>query len=324
VISDLDVNPYLEDSVKQDLLQRLQGYRHENMYTPPGLTPSLVFPGYDGGGEWGGPAYDPETGILYVNANEMAWIMEIVENTITPPKEETLLQAGMRLYISQCASCHGADRKGTGNNPSLIDIAKRYTKDDLNSRITSGMRMMPAFTHLRDADKLAISTYLLDLKKEQNQKFTAPTTTFDSLNHVPYKLVGYKKFLSPNGFPAISPPWGTLTAINLNSGNQVWKTSLGEYPELKAKGIPPTGTENYGGPVVTAGGLLFIAATVDGKLRAFNKYTGQLLWEYELPAAAFATPAIYELEGKQYLVIACGGGKLGTKSGDAYIAFALP
>ena len=137
-------------------------------------------------------------------------------------------------------------------------------------------------------------------------------------------MAGYNRFLSADGFPAIGPPWGTLTAIDLNTGEHVWKTTLGEYPELKEKGVPPTGTENYGGPVVTAGGLLFIAAARDSKIRAFNKYSGKLLWEYDLPAPGFATPSVYAVNGKQYIVIACGGGKLKTRSGDAYIAFALP
>jgi quinoprotein glucose dehydrogenase len=146
----------------------------------------------------------------------------------------------------------------------------------------------------------------------------------DTYFELPYTMTGYNKFLSPDGYPAISPPWGTLTAINLNNGNQLWQIPLGEYPELKAKGVPPTGTENYGGPVVTASGIVFIAAARDGKLRAFNKVSGKLLWEYQLPAPGFATPAVYEVNGKEYLVIACGGGKLGTQSGDSYMAFSLP
>ena len=145
----------------------------------------------------------------------------------------------------------------------------------------------------------------------------------DSFLNMPYSITGYNKFLTREGYPAVKPPWGTLNAINLNTGDLVWKTTLGEYPELKAKGHA-TGTENYGGPVVTAGGVLFIAASKDGKFRAFNKRTGKLLWETELPAPGFATPSVYRLNGKQYIVIACGGGKLGTKSGDAYVAFALP
>ncbi len=323
-LTDNDINPYLDDSVKERLTNNLKRYRHDHMYTPPGKIPSLVFPGYDGGGEWGGPAFDPQTGILYVNANEMAWIMEMRENKMEQPKKESWLQAGERLYKQNCSSCHGADRKGTGNNPTLVNIQTKYKKEDFITLVNSGRRMMPAFKHISDNDKNAIASFILDIKLDHRKEFDGGEVKIDSVNFMPYKLTGYTKFLSPEGYPAISPPWGTLNAINLNTGEFVWKTTLGEYAELKAKGIPPTGTENYGGPVVTAGGLVFIGASRDGKLRAFNKANGKLIWEYTLPAPAFATPAVYELNGKQYLVIACGGGKLGTKSGDAYIAFALP
>ena len=141
---------------------------------------------------------------------------------------------------------------------------------------------------------------------------------------MPYKIMGYTKFLTPEGYPAISPPWGTLNAIDLNKGELLWKQPLGEFEELRKKGVPATGAENYGGPVVTAGGIVFIAAARDGKIRAFHKRTGKLLWEYALPAPGFATPSVYTLNGKQFLVIACGGGKLNTKTSDVYVAFALP
>ncbi|MDP4262372.1 MAG: PQQ-binding-like beta-propeller repeat protein, partial [Bacteroidota bacterium] len=181
-----------------------------------------------------------------------------------------------------------------------------------------------SFKQLDEAEKKAIASFILDQKSQQAKIFITTPKPVDTFRTIPYTMTGYYKFLSPEGYPAIKPPWGTLTAINLNTGEHVWKTPLGEYPELKAKGVPPTGTENYGGAVVTAGGLLFIAATRDGKIRAFNKYNGKLLWEHELPAPGFATPAVYSINGKEYLVIACGGGKLGTKSGDSYLAFALP
>jgi quinoprotein glucose dehydrogenase len=165
---------------------------------------------------------------------------------------------------------------------------------------------------------------VLESTVDQQKGFIRPPQAVDAYRNIQYGITGYYKFLSPEGLPAISPPWGTLTAIDMNKGEHVWKTTLGEYPKLKAKGIPATGTENYGSSVVTAGGLLFIAAARDGKIRAFNKLDGKLLWEYDLPAPGYATPAIYEFKGKQYLVIACGGGKMGTKSSDVYVAFALP
>ena len=184
--------------------------------------------------------------------------------------------------------------------------------------------MMPSFNHITDEEKKAILSYVLETKADQQKEFKAPVQVIDTFRNLPYSMTGYYKFISPEGYPAIGPPWGHITAIDLNSGEHVWKKTLGEYPELKAKGVPPTGVENYGGSIVTSGGLLFIAAARDGKIRAFNKHNGQLLWEYELPAPGFATPSVYQVNGKQYLVIACGGGKMETRSSDAYVAFALP
>lgn len=320
-----DINPYLPDSSREKLRKQMQGYRYGNMFLPPGRKPSLVFPGYDGGAEWGGPSFDPETGMLYVNANEMAWVLEMLENKPERPKKETNLQAGKRLYNTYCSPCHGGDRKGTGNNPSLLDMQEKYTAESFITHINNGRRMMPAFSYLPEADKVAIRSFILDLKKEQHASYAAPVKDpANDPDFMPYRMNGYTKFLGPDGKPAITPPWGTLSAINLNEGSISWRIPLGEFEDLKAKGIPPTGTENYGGPVVTKGGLVFIAATRDSKIRAFNKFTGKLLWEYDLPAPGFATPAIYEWQGKQYLVIACGGGKLGTRSSDKYLCFALP
>jgi quinoprotein glucose dehydrogenase len=318
-----DINPYLDSAVRAQLREQMSGYRYGNPFIPPGKKPSLVFPGYDGGGEWGGPSLDPETGVLYVNANEMAWIMKMVDNETKAPTNETWLQAGIRLYQQHCKSCHSADLAGTGNNPSLKGLEKRYNKNDFLALVEGGRRMMPAFQYLKQEEREALASYLLKLPGEQKKPFQV-TVAIDSVSYLPYKLEGYTKFLSPDGYPAISPPWGTLNAIDMNTGELLWKQVLGEYEELKARGVPPTGTENYGGPVVTAGGLVFIAATRDGMFRAFDKRTGKILWEYKLPAAGFATPAVYEQKGKQYIVIACGGGKLNTLSGDAYVAFALP
>ncbi len=182
--------------------------------------------------------------------------------------------------------------------------------------------MMPALPQLSVTEKQALASFILEIKTKQNTVFVAPKRADDEWLNMPYKATGYNKFLTKEGYPAIAPPWGTLNAINLNTGALIWKDTLGDYPELKARGLH-TGTENYGGPAVTAGGLIFIAATSDSKIRAFNKRTGQMLWENDLPACGFATPAVYAVDGKQYLVIACGGGKLKKKSGDSYVAFAL-
>ena len=322
-LTEKDINPYLPLTSQNKIRAQLKEFRYGNPYILPGKKPSLIFPGFDGGAEWGGPAFDPETGILYVNANEMAWIMEMQENKKPIAQKENLLQAGKRLYSTYCQVCHGADRKGSGNNPSIFSVKDKLNSSSLLSILQNGRRMMPSFQRVSETDKEAIMAFVLEQKEKSQLPYTATVQKNDSVNFMNYTMKGYVKFLSPEGLPAISPPWGTLNAIDLHTGQYLWKIPLGEYEELKAKGIPPTGTENYGGPVVTAGGLVFIAASRDSKIRAFHKKTGKLLWEHALPAPGFATPAIYSWKGKEYLVIACGGGKLGTVSSDTYLAFAL-
>ncbi|WP_254082776.1 c-type cytochrome [Dawidia cretensis] len=232
--------------------------------------------------------------------------------------------AGQRLYRQHCMACHGTNRQGSGNYPSLLEVSKKYTPQTLVEFVNTGRRMMPGFQHLSTEEKNAIAVYILNLKKRQERPYEKQLSSAEEFRKLRYNISGYNKFVTPKGLPAIAPPWGTLTAIDLNTGEHVWKKVLGEDEEMKALGATITGTENYGGPVVTQGGLLFIGATKDGKLRAFHKRTGELLWEASLPAPGFATPATFEVNGKQYIVIACGGGKLGTKSGDSYVAFALP
>ena len=318
-----DINPLLPDSSIEELKTRLATYKTGNMFNPPSKEGTIVFPGFDGGGEWGGPAYDSTSQVMYVNANEMPWVLTMVEVNNSSPLKETYAEAGARLFKINCMVCHGANLQGTGNNPSLVEAYKKYMDTSFNTLIASGRRMMPSFKHLADEEKNALATFVLNIVKNKDKKFTAPVRPVDPYLSLPYKNTGYNKFLSKEGYPGIRPPWGTLNAVSLNTGDIIWKDTLGTYPEFAAKGIK-TGSENYGGPVVTAGGVLFIAATRDGKFRAFNKRTGQLLWETNLPAPGFATPAIYQLNGKQYIVIACGGGKLGTISGDSYVSFALP
>ena len=318
-----DLNTIVSESSYKDIKKKLAGYKTGNIYNPPSREGTVIFPGTDGGAEWGGPAYDPLTNILYVNANEIPWVLTIIDVKNQLPANETNGIAGLRLYNAACIGCHGPERAGAGNNPSLIGINKKYTSDQVMQLLSLGRRMMPAFNQLAENEKKAIVSFILDDKASMTGKFTRPVDATDEWFKLPFTSTGYNKFLTKEGYPAAAPPWGTLSAIDLNTGKIIWKETLGDYPELKARGIH-SGTENYGGPAVTAGGLIFIAATSDSKMRAFNKRTGKLLWEYSLPACGFATPSVYEIEGKQFLVIACGGGKLGKASGDAYVAFALP
>jgi quinoprotein glucose dehydrogenase len=316
-LTEADLSPFAEN--REALLAQFRGAK-TGLFQPFGRQETILFPGFDGGGEWGGPAADPD-GILYVNSNEMAWVVSMSDT----PKEAALAQmsTGRRRYTETCIACHGPERKGlpAGGIPSLLDVGARYKRDEVFALITTGRRMMPGFPLLSPADKDALVAYLFGDEKEEAGSSVAAA---GAPPRIPYQFNGYNRWVDNNGYPAISPPWGTLTAIDLNTGEHLWRVPLGEFKELKAKGLPPTGTENYGGPVATAGGLLFIAATKDGMFRAFDKRTGKVLWEFTLPAAGFATPSTYEANGRQYVVIACGGTKLGTPKGDSYVAFALP
>lgn len=326
----------LPDSSYQQIVQKFRSLKTDNMFNPPSLQGTLQNPGWNGGAEWGGPSYDPNTGIMYVNANESPWIMQMVkvENELEKPGwdfgalYQTNKEVGMLLYRQQCSSCHGMDMGGGETNPSLATYPSLlnlpYDEESFKGLIATGRNTMPPFSHLSEEQRTAIASYVLNLESRQKERYVrsekeAVPEYFES----PYRVTG-GKFLTPEGYPAVAPPWGHLSAIDLNSGELLWKVPLGDYPELKAQGIH-AGSENFGGSVVTAGGLVFIAATRDEKFRAFHKETGELLWEADLPAAGIATPAVYSVNNRQYVVIACGGGgKQRTRSGDRYIAFALP
>lgn len=316
-LTENDLNPYAEN---KDSLLAVFKRANKGPYQPLGKTPTLLYPGADGGAEWGGAAVDPG-GVMYVNANEMAWLFSLSPT----PKEDELahLSPGKRLYTTNCIACHRADLKGNPSSgfPSLVKVEERRDRAYVSKLITSGKGMMPGFSGITENEKQALIAFLFG---DEKVEAGASEVKGKKAPYVPYRFNGYQKFLDNKGYPGIKPPWGTLTAIDLNTGKHLWQKPLGEFKELSAKGITPTGSENYGGPVVTAGGLLFIAATKDGMFRAFDKKTGKILWEVQLPAGGFATPSTYEVNGKQYVVIACGGTKLGTKKGDSYVAFALP
>jgi quinoprotein glucose dehydrogenase len=300
--------------VHQWAVEQFKKVRSEGQFIPFSVGfDTVIFPGFDGAAEWGGPAVDPDTAILYVNSNEMAWLAALAKNTGENSPKAT--------YLSQCAICHGEKLQGSpGASPSLVNVGAHLSSGQIAATIKNGKGRMPGFPNL-SADQLqSLVDFLTGAESKEVASSQPPPPGMD------YRFTGYRRFLDPDGYPAIAPPWGTLNAINLNTGEYAWKINLGEYPDLAAKGLINTGSENYGGPIVTAGGLLFIGATnYDKKFRAFDKSTGKLLWETKLPYAGNATPATYSVNGRQFVVIAAGGGKdPRSPSGGVYVAFALP
>ena len=295
-------------------VQEFREFRSAGQFVPFSVgKDTVVFPGFDGGAEWGGSAADPETGVLYVNANDLPWTGALAENR---PGQK----GGEGVYLSQCSICHRDNRKGSPPEvPSLEYIGDRRSRKEIADTIVKGKGRMPGFGGLSEAQRDALIDYLLGGSGKE---------LGESANEKPlmrYRFTGYHRFLDPDGYPAVAPPWGTLNAINLNTGEYVWKIPFGEYPQLAANGVKNTGTENYGGPVVTAGGVVFIGATsFDKKFHVFDKSTGKLLWETTLPFAGNGTPATYMVNGKQFVVIAAGGGRpYGTAAGGIYVAFSL-
>ncbi|NKB71069.1 MAG: PQQ-binding-like beta-propeller repeat protein [Candidatus Latescibacteria bacterium] len=309
-----EANAYVSLQMK-DLLQA-------ELFAPFGTEARLMLPGVIGGGEWGGAAYNPQSGVLYVNSNELPYAITMVK--LDDSEDMTPYKRGRNEYARRCSSCHGMDLKGgthMGFTPPLLGLGERMTKEGLEIIVREGRGRMAGNPRLfrRSTERFdAIAEFLFstdpnaDLKEvEEPEKFI-------------YSDMGHRKLVDHEGYPGIKPPWGTLNAIDLNEGTIKWQVTLGEFEELTQRGVPPTGTENWGGPVATATGLLFIAATADEKIRAFDQVTGIVLWEAALPASGFATPSIYWVDGKQYIVIACGGGKVDRPTADVYVAFALP
>lgn len=388
-------------------IQRFHELRHDGQFVPLSVgKDTLVAPSFEGGAEWGGPALDPETDLLYINANNYASMGALAANAGGSP--------GRRTYMSQCAVCHGDRRQGSTEFPTLLGITHKLTSEQIIATIRDGKGRMPAMPEESETQKNLLDylatekdspsnnsvaseesaahdakqsesadpagaavyaancavchgdklegiapslpalrgvgdryseekllalirkgkgtmpgfTNLTSQESDSLMRFlrnSAPAVATDSPTQ--YAMTGYRRFLDPDGYPATAPPWGTLNALDLNSGKYLWRIPLGEYPELAARGMADTGSENYGGPVVTAGGLIFIAATnFDHKIRAFDKTTGKLLWEATLPFAGNATPATYEVNGTQYVVIAAGGSSMNPRGpiGGVYVAFALP
>ena len=277
-------------------------------------TDTTIYPGFDGGAEWGGPAWDPDSGLLYVNANEMAWLGSLAPN-------DRGRSSGKSIYLRECAACHRDDLQGSPPQfPSLAGLARRMTREQFLEFVRKGGGRMPSFANMQDDALRAVGHFIFTGKD-------VPVGRPDnSPINQPYRFTGYRRWLDPEGYPAIAMPWGTLNAIDLATGNYAWSIPFGEFPELAARGVKNTGSENYGGPLVTAGGVLFIGASIhDRKFRAFDKRDGNLLWEAALPFSADATPITYQVDGRQYVVIFASGGKeRGGSGGGVYVAFALP
>jgi quinoprotein glucose dehydrogenase len=277
-----------------------------------------VYYNVHGGAQWTGASFDPTTGWLFLNANEIPWIMTVLRTRISSAKTNSqVVSAGEATYRQNCAGCHGLDRKGKGMAPSLLGLTNRMLDDEAVSIMQHGRNAMPPVP-VPPAKREQLISFLFDRDLPED---STPVTKDTQYSYFPN---GYPKLIDDQGYPGTKPPWGTLNAIDLNTGKVAWKVPLGEYEELTRRGIPKTGTENFGGATVTAGGLVFCAGTRDQKIRAFDKDNGRELWSAKLPNGGFAPPAVYQVKGRQYIVIAAtGGGKLGGPLGDSYVAFAI-
>ncbi|MEO8471265.1 MAG: pyrroloquinoline quinone-dependent dehydrogenase [Chryseolinea sp.] len=317
------------------LLSRFRSLRNEGMFTPPDTRGTLMIPGTRGGSNWGGAAVDPSTGVLYVKSNDSPEIdiLQRVEPTEDALPENAFYQ-GKSLYLSYCATCHGRDRRGDPPNyPSLQDISNRMNKATATKKIMEGSGRMPAFGGMLSGKQDAIIAFLFDQPTKRASQKEADIFEIHSNRKsteiqrndsttVYLNITPFSHFRDIDGHPAIKPPWGALNAIDLNTGEYLWKVVIGNHPDLQKPGESQTGTEGYGGPIVTSGGLVFIGGTHDKKFRAYSKSTGELLWETELPGVANATPCTYWRDGRQFVAISVSGTE--AQPSGSIVSFALP
>jgi len=305
-------------------LERLGRMRTGGPFLPPDLQDTVTLPQFNGGTNWGGGAFDRRTGLLYVNAsNEAEWISMVPSK---PGRTVRLRDLGGHVFRSNCSVCHGSSdgvSTSAGRAQSLRAVGSRMSREELARVVDQGRGQMPGLPALSPLEKRALLAFLF--RAGEDEGVAADQVRSPWMDEIPWVATGHNELRDPNGFPANRRPWGTLSAVDLNKGEIVWQVPLGTYPALEAKGQPATGTFNMGGPIVTAGGVVFIGGAMDERFRAFDSASGRVLWEFQLAAGGYATPATFEIGGRQYVVIAAGGGgKPETKSGDAYYCFALP
>ncbi|WP_254412448.1 outer membrane protein assembly factor BamB family protein [Dyadobacter diqingensis] len=309
---------------RDSIVKKFRSLRYEGLFTPPDLKGTLMLPGSRGGAEWGGAAYDPSSTVLFIKSNDSPEIesMKKVDPELEA-KNQTVFQQGKSIYMTYCVSCHGKDKNGDEPNyPSLIGLKNRMTREAALDKIKKGGGKMPAFASVVKGKEKGIIAFLYE--REQNSlKATKLETGQTKAGADKYlNLTAYGHFRDPEGNPALRPPWGTLNAVNLSTGEYEWQIPLGNDEKRQEKNAPETGQEGSAGPIVTAGGLVFISGTNDKKLRAFDKKTGKLLWQTELPGVANATACTYMVGGKQFVALSVGGNK--ENPSGFIMAFKLP
>ena len=306
------------EEAADDARRRFKGMRTGWFLPCADGKPTLYFDVL-GGAEWSGACVDALTGRLYVSANHVGTAITLFRDDDPPYDRHAPKTAGQIVFEKTCAVCHGTNWLGVGVFPPLRGLRHRMTEEAIVKQIRDGKNAMPANPLMTEEDLKALVDYLM--LRDRPLPAESPKATERPV----YSFTGYQRFWDKDGYPANKPPWGTLNCIDLNSGKLEWKVPLGEYPALAAKGKPPAGTLNFGGPIVTAGGLVFCSGTLDHKIRAFDKTDGKQLWEGELPWDGSGPPATYQIKGRQYIIIpATGVWHLDTKRGDAWVAFVLP
>jgi len=285
------------------------------IYEPPSMEGSIILPTAHGGANWGGASVNPETNRLFVNATDIPWILKLTDLKKIRAANQLNPEILFRTY---CSACHGVDKRGKGVGPDLTGRVKNYKNSQIESILKMGAPPMPSFKFLSAQQIAAIISYVKDTVAQQSFE-----TANIPENEEPFGFNGYNFYLDPESDPAIAPPFGTLTSIDLNTGNIAWQVPLGEDPKFKKMGIPNSGMFNRGGCIATAGGLIFIGATGDEMFRAFDQRTGKILWEYKLPGMASSIPSTYAVGNKQYVVVSVNGSAENNFKGG-YIAFAIP